>query len=99
MRIKIHTSAGRDLVNGFYFYENQIGKLGSYFLDALYADIDSLLITAGVHEVHFNNYLRMLSKRFPFAVYYKIKNNTIHVIAVLDCRKKPSWIRSKLSKL
>jgi len=98
MRIKIHTSAGLDLVDGFNFYENQIGKLGSYFLDSLYADIESLIITAGVHEVHFKKYFRMLSKRFPFAIYYKIKNDIIHVIAVLDCRRKPSWIRNKLSK-
>jgi len=99
MRIKIHTSASWDLVEGFNFYENQIGKLGSYFLDSLYSDIDSLIITAGVHEVHFKKYFRMLTKRFPFAVYYKIKNNIVHVIAVLDCRRKPSWVRSKLSEL
>jgi hypothetical protein len=55
MRIKIHTSASKHLVDGFNFYENQIGKLSSYFLDSLYSDIDSLIITAGVHAVHFKD--------------------------------------------
>jgi hypothetical protein len=39
---------------------------------------------------------RLLSKRFPFAVYYRVENRTALVYAVLDCRKNPAWIRKKL---
>ena len=38
----------------------------------------------------------MLSKRFPFAIYYKINNDGILVYAVLDCRKNPAWIKGRL---
>ena len=40
-----------DLIDGFHFYETQQADLGSYFLDSLFSDIDSLLVYAGVHEV------------------------------------------------
>jgi len=87
MQIKIRDQAQDDLVSGFEFYEAQAIGLGDYFLDSLYADIDSLLIYAGIHRVVFGKYHRLLSERFPFAVYYQIKGNTVYVHAVLDCRQ------------
>ncbi|MFZ0257489.1 MAG: type II toxin-antitoxin system RelE/ParE family toxin [Gammaproteobacteria bacterium] len=96
MKIRILPSARRDLLDGFRFYEKQAEGIGSYFLDSLYSDIESLLVNAGVHHLHFGKYHRLLSKRFPFAVYYRTENDTILVYAVLDCRRNPAWIRNEL---
>jgi len=65
LKIKILESATQDLVRGFTFYEEQSEGLGQYFLDSLFADIDSLSFYAGIHSVHFKKYHRLLSKRFP----------------------------------
>ena len=97
MKIRILASASRDLVDGFRFYEKQAAGVGEYFIDSLYADIDSLLVNAGMHSVHFGKYHRLLSKRFPFAIYYRVENQEALVYAVLDCRRNPAWIRQKLS--
>jgi hypothetical protein len=35
-------------------------------------------------------YHRLLAKRFPFAVYYRVIDNAVIVFAVLDCRRNPS---------
>jgi hypothetical protein len=40
----------------------------------------------------------MLSKRFPFAVYYRASGNIARVDAVIDCRKNPKWIQQRLPK-
>ncbi len=96
MKIQISTSANQDLVDGFHFYEKQSEGLGAYFIDSLFSDIDSLKIYAGIHSVHFNKYFRLLSKRFPFAIYYLIEQNTINVYAILDTRSNPAWTRKKL---
>ena len=48
MRISIQPSALADLKDGFYFYERQQPGLGGYFLESIYADIDSLLLYAGI---------------------------------------------------
>ncbi len=95
MKIKILPAALQDLENGYYFYEQQSERLGDYFLDSLYSDIDSLQIYAGIH-ILFNQYHRLLSKRFPFAVYYKIENKTAVVYAILDCRRNPTWVKQRL---
>ena len=44
----------------------------------------------------YEKYHRLLSKRFPFAVYYRVEDQTALVYAVLDCRRSPAWIRKKL---
>ena len=96
MKIKILTSANQDLIDGYHFYEKQAQGLGTYFLNTLFSDVDSLKISGGIHPIYFDKYFRLLSKKFPFAIYYRIKKNTALVYAVLDCRRNPAWLRKKL---
>lgn len=97
MRIKILKDAEKDLEEGYRFYESQLPGLGSYFLDSIYSDIDSLSLFAGIHPVVFG-YNRLLSKRFPFAVYYRIIDDVVLIFAILDCRRNPIGIRKRLMK-
>ena len=97
MRVRILDPAERDLEKGYRFYEKQSPGLGSYFLDSLYSDIDSLAYFGGIHSVVFT-FHRLLSKRFPFGVYYEIVEDVVLVTAVLDCRRNPNWIRERLMK-
>lgn len=97
MKIRILDSVSQDLIAGYLFYEKQSAGLGNYFIDSLFSDIDSLQIYAGIHPIYFGKYHRMLSKRFPFAIYYRIVDNEVMVYAVLDCRRNPSWVRKQLT--
>jgi hypothetical protein len=97
VKIEILDEAQQDLIEGFQFYESREAGVGSYFLDCLFSDIDSLLPFAGIHQVVFG-YHRSLSKRFPFAIYYDIVGELIRVHAVLDCRRNPTWIRDRLRR-
>ena len=97
MKTRILESAKIDLKEGFWFYEKQDKGIGTYFLDSLYADIDSLRIYGGIHSIYFGHYHRLLSKRFPFAIYYKKSQQTISVHAVIDCRKDPAWIKKRMT--
>jgi hypothetical protein len=98
MNIKTLPIANEDLVNGYQFYEKQSQGLGSYFLDSLFPDIEFLLIYYGIHQQFFGNYYRLLSKRFPFAVYYVVEKQDIIVYAVLDYRRSPAWLAGRLEK-
>ena len=81
MKIRILDRAEIDLVEGFRFYEAQAAGIGTYFLDSLASDIDSLRLYAGIHSV------RDLLQNFgPHCWIY----------AVLDCRRSPAWIRERL---
>jgi len=95
MRIEILDEAEQDLVDGFAFYERQSKGLGDYFLDSIFSDVESLYLYAGIHPLHFG-YHRLLAKRFPFAIYYRIQSEVIRVYAILDCRRDPAWIRDRI---
>ena len=73
------------------FYDLNENGVGTYFYDCLLSDIESLLLYAGIHSKHLG-YYRMMSKRFPFAIYYCVQKETAIVVAVLDMRRDPSWI-------
>lgn len=49
MQVRVTRSAETDLLEGFAFYEQQQAGVGDYFLDSLYADIDSLILFGGIH--------------------------------------------------
>jgi hypothetical protein len=38
----------------------------------------------------------MLSKRFPFGIYYGVEGDVVYVYALLDLRRDPVWIRKQL---
>ncbi len=97
MQVKILTLAEHDLESGHAFYEGQQPGLGDYFLNSLYADIDSLAFYAGIHRVVFGSH-RLLARTFPYAVYYDVMGAEAWVWAVVDCRREPSWIAGHLKK-
>lgn len=96
MKIKVLDEAEEDLFDGSRFYDAQEPGVGRYFLDSLFSDIDSLQLHAGVHEKHFG-YHRLLAKRFPYAIYYRLSGDLVRVYAVLDCRQAPARIEARLN--
>ena len=97
MKLRILSLGETDLLDGFRFYERQTAGIGWYFLESLNSDIESLRLYAGVHRSVFG-YHRLLSKRFPYAVYYDLTSDEIRVWRVLDCRRNPRWITTQLKK-
>ena len=79
-----------DLTVGRAFYNKQSKELGDYFFDSLIADIESLSFYAGIHSQE-NGFYRILSKRFPYSIYYHIiSDDTAEIVAVFDQRKNPA---------
>jgi plasmid stabilization system protein ParE len=98
MKIKLLSSAMEDLHEGRLFYERQGEGLGEYFFNSLFSDIDSLTLYGGIHPKVFG-YHRLLSKRFPYAVYYRMEQESVVVVwRILDLRRNPRRIRHSLEQ-
>ena len=98
MRVRILDSALEDLDRGREFYDEQGEGLGAYFLDSLFSEIDSLVLFGGTHRRVFG-YHRLIAKRFPYAVYYRVEANQVAVVwRVLDLRQEPSKLRKALQR-
>ncbi|HRQ87935.1 MAG TPA: type II toxin-antitoxin system RelE/ParE family toxin [Bacteroidia bacterium] len=98
MRIRIADDAFADLDDGYWFYELQDAGLGDYFASALRSDIEGLRISAGIHRRDYRDYHRVLSRVFPYAIYYTFAEDEVVVWAVIDCRRDPEWIRDRLDR-
>jgi len=95
--VELTEFAEEDLKRAKEFYDLQADFLGSYFIDSILVDLDSLVFYGGIHKKVYGFY-RMLAKRFPFAIYYDIENNNKLVVhAILDTRQNLSNIEDRLS--
>ncbi len=88
---------GNDLNDGKVFYDKIESGVGDYFWDSLVADIESLIVYAGIHNKKYGLY-RMFAKRFPYAIYYEIKGEIAYVVAVLPMRRDPLWIKRRIQQ-
>jgi len=98
MKLRILASAKKDLEEGYRFYEAQNAGLVEYFITSVEADIESLLLYAGIHPVMYKEFHRLLCRVFPFAIYYLKSADVATIYAVVDCRRDPAWIRQHLQK-
>jgi plasmid stabilization system protein ParE len=97
MNVELRDEAREDLVNGAAFYGEQSVGLDEYFLKCLREDIKKLEMTGGVHE-KYRGFQRSLSDRFPYAIYYIVVEEIIDVVAVLDCRRDPAELSTRLGR-
>ena len=95
MNIRVLPNAENDLEIGSDFYESQSVGVGDYFMSCLISDIESLKLYAGIHAKEFG-FHRVVSKRFPFAIYYLMETDSVDIYAVLDCRQLPETIEQRL---
>jgi len=95
--ILIIKEAVSDLKDGKQFYNTREKGVGTYFWNTLVSDIESLVIYAGVHRKEYGLF-RMLSKRFPYAIYYTLNHQIAYVIAVLPLRRDPLWIEKRIKE-
>ena len=97
MKVQVLRSAMSDLAAGRRFYERQGAHLGDYFYSSLFADIDRLTTTAGIHPQVFG-FHRLLAERFPYAVYYRTSDDVVLVYRILDCRQDPTSTEGSLRR-
>lgn len=96
-RVVLVEEAVNDLEEAQAFYESIEADVGNYCADSLLAEIERLGLFHGFHPLHFGCH-RALAARFPFGVYYLNDPDEIKVVAVLDLRRNPVWIRSELKR-
>ena len=87
--------AALDIENAIDFYDGIETGLGAYFRDSIMSDLRRLGLHFGKHAVQFG-FHRALSHRFPFAIYYRDRDERREVIAILDLRRNPEWLKGNL---
>jgi hypothetical protein len=82
--VVVLAEAAEDIEQAREFYAAQEPGIGDYCADSLVADIESLALYRGIHSRH-------------FGIYYRETKTETQIIAVLDLRRDPNWVRKELS--
>jgi hypothetical protein len=95
--VVVLVEAAEDLEEARKFYDAREAGVGDYCVTSLLADIESLALYHGIHWRQ-HGCFRMLASRFPFGIYYLEAEHETRVVAVLDLRRHPSWIRGQVKR-
>jgi hypothetical protein len=85
-------------MRGFFFMRHRRWGSVTTSPPACGPTIEGLRVSAGIHRVHYGDYHRLLSKVFPYGIFYTVDREGAVVWAVIDLRKDPAWIEQKLQE-
>ena len=95
-RIIVQPEAEADLVEAFGWYEQRHSGLGHEFLD----EIDRVFARIAEHPFSaaqiWREARRALPRRFPYAVLYVTRGESVYVLAVLHQRRDPNLTRARV---
>lgn len=85
--------AEEDLLQAFFWYEDQRKGLGHHFMLQVAAGMDLVQRNPDIHPEEYKGTRKHLIRRFP----YKIISERITIIAVLHSKRNPALIRERLT--
>lgn len=94
--VVIEPAAKLDFKAAFEWYEEQLEGLGAEFLISAEAAFSFLERSPEVYQLIFGTVRRSPIKRFPFGVFYVIKEKTVHIVAIYHARRDPDGWKKRI---
>lgn len=88
--LTIRPEAETDLSEAYQYYEACRENLGADFLLCIEESLERIVKEPHLYQTIYKNIRRVLSRRFPYCIYYITIGKNIIVIAVLHVRKNPA---------
>ncbi len=94
-RVEIRPEAEADLAEAFAWYEERRPGLGDRFLLSVEAALSAIQRYPESSPVVHAQVRRALLRRFPYGVFYTVKESAIVVLAVFHCAREPRRWRER----
>jgi toxin ParE1/3/4 len=85
-----------DAIHGYSWYEVKLPGLGGEFLRVFYACASEIPRNPLLYPKVHGELRRRLLKRFPYAIYFTIKEDRVTVIGLFHCARDPRTVRRRL---
>jgi plasmid stabilization system protein ParE len=92
----IRPEAEADVANARDWYERQRAGLGAAFLLCVEEVLERISRTPEMYRVVYHDIRRALTRRFSYAVYYRIVGNDVVVLGTLHTHRDPREWQSRV---
>jgi toxin ParE1/3/4 len=96
-RTRFHGAARRELRRAVEYYEERVPGLGSELLEEVERAVHEIASSPEAGSPYLANTRRVLVRRFPYRVVYRVRPEEIVVLAVAHQRRRPGYWRGRLS--
>lgn len=86
----------QDAIGGYVWYESKSPGLGEEFLRIFYACAGDIPKNPLLYPKVHGEFRRRLLRRFPYAIYFVVKDDHVIVFGLFHCARDPRTIRMKL---
>ena len=80
------------------WYAARNPRLRKAFLDAIRTGVAAARENPGRFRCAYNEFRRVLLKRFPYAVWLRVHLETVVVVAVIHCARDPEELKRRLQE-
>src|SRR5271157_1909492 len=94
--LRFHPEVEDDVLRGYTWYETRSPGLGEEFLRTFYRFAEEIPRNPLRYPKVYGAFRRRIMKKFPYAIYFQIKNNLVIVIGLFHCARDPRVIDSQL---
>ena len=92
----IRPEAEADLATARSWYERQRAGLGAEFLLCMEEVVERIDRTPEMYRMVYHDVRRALTRRFPYAVYYRIAGQAVVILGILHMRRDPHEWQSRV---
>lgn len=94
--LTIRPEAEADLAEAFDWYEARHAGLGHQFLAQVRAALDSITERPLHYPLLYRNARRILTRRFPYKIFFIAEDDRVEVIGVVHVRRHPQAWQKRL---
>ncbi len=95
--IRLHPAAQREICRAFEWYLQEAGsRIATGFLDDFEHTLTFLKHHPEIGEAGSSNTRRLIFQRYPYTVVYRLKGETLEIVAVAHHSQRPAyWVTRK----
>lgn len=91
MRVSYHPDAEAEVIEAALFYSRKAADLGADFLDQIDQAVEDVLRDPTRFEVIEDDIRRCPVKRFPYSLYFRVRDKTVRILVVKHHSRHPDY--------
>jgi plasmid stabilization system protein ParE len=96
VKIVVRKGAARDIQQAHDWYESEQVGLGKEFLDEIGACFSRIERHPDGYAFTYRDTKRAIVERFPYSIYFRLRDDEVRIIAIAHQRRKPKVWQSRI---